>query len=217
MNPYLPVFCVYICITICSTEKLKSDKISDKSQKERHPSIYKKPTYKSKEDIPPELIEKLTKMYDISEDPVGDREREEEKNRVKTYDDYYDEDFTTAIDSEAAQGAYFPITNSDSEEMFATENKTESNETCKVCELREQEKSLRLEQIKSTILNKLGFSSNNLPNVTNKAIPNIPAIQRIIEDHQMQGDAPYPSDDYIPEDHLYGDIKRAYTIAQSSK
>lgn len=223
MNPYLSVFCVYICISICSSEKLKSDKMTDKFDKTKGTSNYRRPTYKTKEDIPPEYLDELKKRYKISEDPLGDKEREEKRRREElgyTDDSYIDDDygtFTTELD-EAAQSNIYITRNDDADwKEDLTANNTETNGTCEICEMRENEKRMRLEQIKSTILNKLGFSSNNLPNVTRKTIPSIPAIKRIIEAQEMQGDAPYASDEFLPEDELYGQVKRAYTIAQTSK
>lgn len=223
MNPHLSVFCVYICITICSTEKLKSGIMSEKEDLEKLTSNHKKrPTFKTKEDIPADYLNKLVKDHAISEDPLGDFEREEKKFREEHgYSYYYDEQdsntYTTTVDEDDSDSFYNYITRDDEVPEVVT-NTTDSNETCKGCEMREREKALRLEQIKQTLLFKLGFSSNNLPNASRKSIPNIPAIKRIMEAHDMQGDAPYPGDDdFIPEDEIYGQVKRAYTIGQISK
>jgi len=223
MNPYLSVLCVYICITICSTEKLKSGgKLSVKEKRDKDALYNARPTFKTKEDIPADYLEKLVEHHDISEDPLGDKEREEKKFREEHgYNYFYDEDdsniYTTAIDKED-DSIYNYITKDDTEQdKESIANKTEANATCKTCEMHEREKLFRLEQIKQTLLFKLGFSSNNLPNASRKSIPNIPVIKRLMESHEMQGDAPYPEDDYIPEDEIYGQVKRAYTIAQTSK
>lgn len=200
------------------------ERIDKKENKEKKNTEYKSKQYKrkfaTKEDIPIDYLEYLKKRYNIVEDPVGDYER-----KMAEYDFYDDYDYeTTTYITEDIANEYKGKTETegaliDSEAVTETNSSSnETDETCKVCKIREADKKLRLANIKSTILDKLGFSKSNLPNMTGKAIPKIPSLQKLIEQHEMLADAPYEKeDDYLPEDEYYGQVKRAYTIAQKRK
>ena len=55
--------------------------------------------------------------------------------------------------------------------------------------MREDERKLRLALIKETILKHLGLSA--APDIQNPSIPQIPTVQRAINEHLMQRDSPY--------------------------
>lgn len=57
--------------------------------------------------------------------------------------------------------------------------------------MREDERKLRLALIKETILKHLGLSA--APDIQNPSIPQIPTVQRAINEHLMQRDSPYNS------------------------
>ena len=192
MNSLLTVICLYICVSFTYSQKSKETKkeVSD-SMAPLKPQFFKKA-----EDIPQNLIEILNKN-----DPARDYDEHAKYERTHYIDPDYD---------------YYGTDYPDSRETNATTNETESG--CKACKLREQDKQFRIETLKNEILNKLGFSNSNLPNMTGKSIPRTPSLQRLIDQYEMQGDQPYGDmDDYLPEDEYYGQIQKAYTIAQQSK
>ena len=202
--------------------KLKEKEKVQEKTKESVIQHTKKKSFPTKEDIPYDYLESLKERYNIVEDPAGDYER---MMKAEYGEGFFDNDYEYFYDKVPDYGAYLdenlakentPV----AEEKIATSNETQ-NETdgeCKVCKVMESDKQLRLATIKSTILDKLGFSSNNLPNMTGKAIPKIPSLRRVFEQHEMQSDAPYQDyDDYLPEDEFYGQVKKAYTIAQERK
>lgn len=156
-----------------------------------------RPVFKTKEDIPVDYLNFLKDYFNIKEDPL----KEKEKYMAQFYDDFYDTDTVMNV-----------------EENNTTDIKEENNETisskegCKECDARGKDREYRLMTIKNTILQRLGFDGSNLPNMT--SFPKVPSIQKLIEQYDMQGDAPYGTteDDY--EDDFYGQIQRAFTIAQ---
>jgi hypothetical protein len=212
-------------------EKLKTkgteDKIENELKEKENMQVKKKSaakprkkSFKTKYDIPHDYLEYLKEHYNIVEDPVGDYER----MMAEEYGDkFFDYDYENNYDKMPTYDTY--LDEGDDEEHTSEEeisNSTDShNETdseCKVCKVMESDKKLRLATIKSTILDKLGFSSSNLPNMTGKAIPKIPSLRHMIEQQDMQSDAPHQHyDDYLPEDEFYGQVKKAYTIAQKRK
>lgn len=247
INYYFLLVCFHLYFTVCSMEKVKSDKkqyIDQKQIKENTETketaklteekeaketiskqkYYKRKTFKTKEDIPEDYVEDLKKLYNIREDPAADYDRKVKEMGNFNYDFYsfgsdYDTygDVYTDDDYEQKEQTNEVIEHdSEMTENNSTDlGESSSNTTCQTCETLEADKKLRLESIKSMILNKIGFSSEHLPNMTGKNIPRIPSIQRLIESHEMQGDAPYNvADEYLPEDDVYGQVRRAYTIAQ---
>ena len=193
MNTLLTVICLYICVSFSYSQKSKETKkeVSDNMNSIK-PQIFKKA-----EDIPQNLIELLNKN-----DPSKDYDEHAKEERTHYLDSEYNYYSTDYVD--------------DSTETNDTSNETQSG--CKSCKLREQDKQFRLETLKSEILNKLGFSNFNMPNMTGKSIPRTPSLQRLIDQYEMQGDQPYGEvDDYLPEDEYYGQIQKAYTISQQSK
>ena len=77
----------------------------------------------------------------------------------------------------------------------STTNATSVYSNCTQCQIRDEMKRLRIEAIKSQILSKLRLTS--APNVTARRIPSIPLIQRIMEEYEMQKDAPHMGDSYF--------------------
>ena len=77
----------------------------------------------------------------------------------------------------------------------STTNTTSEYSNCTQCQIRDEMKRLRIEAIKSQILSKLRLTS--APNVTARRIPSIPLIQRIMEEYEMQKDAPHMGDSYF--------------------
>lgn len=200
MNSLLTIICLYVCVSFSYSEKSKETKqeLSDNMD------LFKRRSFKTKDDIPQEYIESLKKLYNMED-----------------HDDTYDNDFEeTNYESYHKSNSVLEPSNSDYVDNSKDSNDT-SNETedaCSICKLREQDKKFRLEAIKGAILNKLGFSSSKLPNMTGKNFPRTPSLQKLIEQYEMQGDQPYGGmNDYLPEDDYYGDIQRAYTISQPSK
>lgn len=196
MNSLLTVVCLYVCVYFSYSE---SNKDAKKELNDEHMYVPKRQSFPTKEDIPPEYIEKLKKIYDIK-DPIDDYDsnayKDYEKNSAASGLDYTSYDVTE-----------------DGNETNDTSNETEN--ACSLCKLREQDKNFRLDTIKGQILNKLGFSNSKLPNMTGKNFPRTPSLQKIIDQYEMQGDQPYGGmDEYLPEDEYYGQVQRAYTISQ---
>ena len=202
--------------------KLKEkEKVKDKNVPQERVARPKKKSFPTKQDIPYDYLDFLKERYDIVEDPAGDYER---MMKAEYGEGFFDNDYEYFYDKVPDYGAYVDENlaneNTTVDEMISTSNETQNGTDgeCKVCKVMESDKKLRLATIKSTILDKLGFSGNDLPNMTGKAIPKIPSLQRVFEQHEMQSDAPYQDyDDYLPEDEFYGQVKKAYTIAQERK
>ena len=194
MNSLLKVVCLYFCVSFTYSNKSKETKKTFSLQRQ---------TFKSKDDIPKEYIENLKQYFDITDPPP--LEEDPVYNKYNFMD--YKKNSKTTVDSV------------DSEQTVEDTNETDtSNETCKSCKQNEVDKTNRIEGIKSAILNRLGFSNFNLPNMTGKKIPRTPSLQKLIEQFDMQGDAPYGGfDEYLPEDEYYGQVQRAYTISQPCK
>jgi len=175
-----------------------------------------------------EEIQHLIDIFGISEDPLAERDRKRKEmfeNYGIDYDDYYnnyDEFYGYGYETDKTidNGNKDLIIENENGSSSGPHNETgdadESNRSCPVCNVREEAKANRIAHIKNTILHKIGFSSNNLPNVTGVKIPDLPAIQVLMNQHQMQADESYSTeDDFLPEDEIYGQVKRAYTIGQS--
>ena len=81
------------------------------------------------------------------------------------------------------------------ENTNSTINSSSDYSNCTQCYIRDEMKKLRIEAIKSQILSKLRLKE--APNVTARKIPSIPLIQRVVEDIEMQKDAPYMDDSYF--------------------
>ena len=204
MNSLLTVVCLYVCVSFSYSDKGKESR-KDYFSLERQ-------SFKSKDDIPKEYIEHLKEIFDITDPPPLEKEAVHkttmEKEVVHRKIDSMDYEKNSEIGLDYVNSDYI-------EESNETDT---SNETCKMCKVREQDKQLRLQSIKSEILNKLGFSNSHLPNMTGKRIPRTPSLQKLIEQYDMQGDAPYGGfEEYLPEDEYYGQVQRAYTISQPRK
>lgn len=202
-----------------TTDTKEHAKITESVNKQTY---YKRKTYATKEDIPPDYLDYLVKRHNILEDPAANYDRlhaangDPYDNDLTVHDEYVDT--TDSQDSKTSKENTEESVSKDEHKLKSDENSNETEETCPICEIREQDRQLRLATIQSTIIGKLGFSSNNLPNMTGKTIPQIPSILKVIEQHGMQSDAPYADyDDYLPEDNVYGQVKKAYTIAQKRK
>lgn len=238
-NYYFLLFCVHLYFTVCSMDKDKIEKkqsidnknIKETEQKEdkvqtqdagkRNKKYYERKSYASKEDIPKDYLDILKKHYNIREDQGeyfdeiydSDDDYDYMPSYVQNVDDIYSDN---ELYDDKSDGDLESDKESDTLKDNATNTEDSSlNKTCKVCEIVETDKKMRIDSIKNMILSKLGFSSQNLPNMTGKTIPRIPSIQRLIDEHEMQGDAPYNDpNDYLPEDEFYGQVRKAYTIAQ---
>lgn len=200
-------------------ETLEKDKIEQVQKKDKDKDIVEKKqgkytprTYKSREDIPKDYLENLKEMLNVKEDPLG--EHEAKLREMGLLKDRYDYDSLYSDVEDPGTVDYVETMADIINDSNDTDSKSNES-TCSVCELKELNKQRRLETIKNTILKKVGFTSNNLPNMTGKTIPKIPSIQHLLDYHEMQSDAPY--DDYYPEDDTYGQVKRAYKIAQTRK
>lgn len=201
MNSLLTIVCLYICVSFTYSE---SNKDTKKDIKEKMNIIAGK-KYNSIKDIPKDHIETLKEYFDITDPPPI---KHEEKYKDFDYKDYETHSAVNGLDY-----TNYDYTE-DSNEANDTSNETESG-GCSLCKLREQDKQFRLANIKGQILNKLGFSNSNLPNMTGKNFPRTPSLQKLIDQYEMQGDQPYGGmDEYLPEDEYYGQVQRAYTISQ---
>ncbi|KAL4222291.1 hypothetical protein ACF0H5_018328 [Mactra antiquata] len=211
MKYNLSIICIYICFTVCSMDKLENDKSQQVQKKEKEKEAvrrrYSPATFKSKEEIPPDYLEFLKETLSIKQDPLKEHEDRLRENGLPVDNPDYEmlyEDGGLPYSSDYKD--YDALKD-------ANETYSEANETCPVCVQKELNKQLRLESIKQTILKKVGFTSNNLPNMTGKTVPKIPSIQHLLEEQWMQSDAPY-EETYTDEEDVYGQVKRAYTIAQ---
>lgn len=198
MNYLVSVLCLLLCYAYCSTEK-DVKHLDEHDDKPEEYSYYQgRRQFGSIADIPKDYVEELKEYYNIKE--------------PEDYD-------TDAVDAESPGDArkisHHKEKQHGLDESHLSSNETSENGTCKICEVRDEDKRLRLETIRNTILKKLGFDHTTMPNMTGKAIPRIPSIQKIIEQYGMQGDAPYQptTDDYIPEDDYYGQVQKAFTIS----
>ena len=204
MNSLLTIVCLYICVSFTYSE---SNKDTKKDIKEKMNIIAGK-KYNSIKDIPKDHIETLKEYFDITDPPPI---KHEEKYKDFDYKDYESHSAVNGLDYTSYEYT------EDSNEANDTSNETESG-GCSLCKLREQDKQFRLANIKGQILNKLGFSNSNLPNMTGKNFPRTPSLQKLIDQYEMQGDQPYGGmDEYLPEDEYYGQVQRAYTISQPCK
>ncbi|KAF6208385.1 hypothetical protein GE061_016839 [Apolygus lucorum] len=91
---------------------------------------------------------------------------------------------------------------------------------CATCTVRSQLRILSLNHIKQKILSSLGFSA--APNISGRALPVIPPLQRYIDERSMQSDAPGGGNDPFParpgvvddlDDHT-ATIEKVYAFAQ---
>jgi len=230
MNTIASVVCFSVIVSLYAIGLLNGEPTSkdgaEASDKDNSQINSETKTHNPKYDVPKEQIERLKKIYEISEDPLGDyeRRRKEYLEKYKTeydYDNYdygdeYDTDMNGAANVQEEHSHNGTDGNVNDTDTLAFDGKNDS--LCPACGAREDAKKMRIEAIKNSILQKIGFSSNNLPNVTGKAIPQLPSIQRLIAQHQIQADAPVSSEyNFIPEDEIYGQVKRAYTIGQTCK
>ena len=215
MTRLLSVVCFSICVSMYSMEKVrdikneKEKKIMDTTEASTTPKEITYTNPLTGEEIPKKWIE----IYNIKEDPLGEKERAIYGMNPEDFVHEIPEINETVVDN-LDDGVDASILNDNSTDS------QESNTTCKICQTLEESKRLRIENIRTTILNKIGFSNSNLPNMTGKVIPRVPSIELLMEQYTMQGDAPYgvPDDLYYPEeDEFYGQIKKAYTISQTRK
>ncbi|WAQ94113.1 GDF11-like protein [Mya arenaria] len=224
MNFISSVVYVCLCATVCSMAKIKSEEKEIQNKERDKSSMNLKRTFENKDDIPKDYLEQLMKRYEISEDPLADRDKRKQEFEEKygvdyPYDDfnYYYYNYDTDVQAEPDEESDSVIDSNLNDKQPKGNDTSDGDEnlTCPTCQLREEARVIRIETIRNTILDKIGFSSSNLPNMTGKVIPNLPSIQRLKDQHMMLADEPASDENtYIPEDELYGQIKRAYTIAQ---
>lgn len=225
MNTLMSVLFIYsVCvISICSAEKMiektKEKKVEKELEKEleKEKDVYhhNRKVFANKDDIPKEYIDELIDYYNIKEDPYALDDQD-----YRDYSQYglrngQNSKGETKIDSKDDKKVETKSKVTDTNIMDSAENE---NSTCKSCEEREENKKMRLHSIKNSILTKIGFSDTNLPNMTGKSFPKIPSLQKIIEQYDMQSDAPYEvQDEFLPDDEYYGQIQRAFTVSQLRK
>ncbi|KAJ8680282.1 hypothetical protein QAD02_016069 [Eretmocerus hayati] len=82
--------------------------------------------------------------------------------------------------------------------------------SCHACRMHEEIRALSLEAIKEQILNKLGLKQ--APNMTGRALPRIPPINKLMDMYGMQADQPQLEPDGNTEDPLPDRVIRRVSL-----
>lgn len=94
---------------------------------------------------------------------------------------------------------------------------TGSSTTCNACRMHEEIKEMSLKAIKENILNRLGLKQ--APNMTGRALPRIPPINKLMDMYGMQADQPLePGVSYHEEvDEFVAKTESVFAFAQPRK
>lgn len=91
-----------------------------------------------------------------------------------------------------------------------------SSANCTRCSTQGESRAMRLNTIKTQILNKLGMK--RAPNVTRRALPEIPPLHRLLDRYDaglMQSDAPFqPGEEYDDEDDFHVAAEKIISFGQ---
>ncbi|KAL3831258.1 hypothetical protein ACJMK2_023032 [Sinanodonta woodiana] len=220
MQIFISIIWLYLCLSL-TTAIHKSQEFKETQEtdlKNGQIGSNGKRYWKSKADIDPDYIDilktKLGIKDSIAED-FYDYQYNYTEPEVETYMVTETENQVGKNDSNSEiSGAKGELETNTTHESL--ENDTRTDNSCdNKCRMREDEKDYRLRRIKDEILRKIGFSASNMPNMTGKKIPKNPSLYRLIEQFEMQSDSPYAiEEEYYDDDDYYGNVERAYSIAQ---
>jgi hypothetical protein len=96
---------------------------------------------------------------------------------------------------------------------------------CRTCRIREDQKRIRINSIKNKIAHALKLDILGIPNITAIRIPKVPSYERLRQRYEneervaeMQSDAPYSYADQIEdEEEEFGRAERTYIFSEERK